>query len=94
MVDVMPIAEARVSLSRAVRELSANADAEPIVIGSHRKPQAVLMSHRQYVARGASETVPSAVLRADQPRVPTQPKAGATYFANDSTTRRLNSTPS
>ena len=32
--------------------------------------------------------------RAAQPRVPTQPSAGATCFAKDSTTRRLNSTPS
>ncbi|BDZ64125.1 nucleotidyltransferase domain-containing protein [Agromyces mangrovi Wang et al. 2018] len=53
----MPVAETRANLSAVLRDFRANgADAEPVVIGSHRKPEAVLIPYRRYVATARTET--------------------------------------
>ncbi|MDX2375211.1 nucleotidyltransferase domain-containing protein [Microbacterium sp. LRZ72] len=57
MADVVSIAEARVALSRLVRRLAQDPSAEPVIIGSHRKPQAVLTSFPR--SGGHDEEVPS-----------------------------------
>lgn len=57
--DVTPIAAARASLSKFVNRLSGDAASEPIVIGSHRRPEAVLISLDQYRRLSAPVPAPS-----------------------------------
>ena len=45
---VLGIAEARASLPALMRTLSENPDADPVVIGSHRSPKAVLTPWTRY----------------------------------------------
>jgi len=45
---VLGIAEARSSLPALMRALSENPDADPVVIGSHRTPKAVLIPWTRY----------------------------------------------
>ena len=48
--EVMPVAEARAGLSRVLREFrDRGPDAAPVVIGSHRRPQAVLVPYERFV---------------------------------------------
>lgn len=56
--DVVPVAEARSGLSRTLRRFRADPDSAPVVIGSHRRPEAVIVPYATY-ERGASghETV-------------------------------------
>lgn len=46
--DVISIAEARAGLSSLVAQLRSDPDAEPVTIGSHRKPEAVLLPVEAY----------------------------------------------
>jgi predicted nucleotidyltransferase len=50
---VLTVAEARARLSQMLRTFRSDPSARPVVIGSHRKPEAVLMpvGHRQDAAR-------------------------------------------
>ena len=52
MVDVIPVAEARSGLSRALKLFRADPNSAAIVIGSHRKPEAVLMPFAAYERSG------------------------------------------
>lgn len=54
MTDVVPVAEARDGLSRTLKAFRSDPQAAPVVIGSHRKPEAVLMSIAEY-ERSAAE---------------------------------------
>ena len=46
---VMPIVEGRSSVSRIIARFRAEGEAaEPVVLGSHRKAEAVLMSYQRY----------------------------------------------
>jgi len=48
--EVMPVAEARAALSGVLREFrDRGPDAAPVVIGSHRRPQAVLVPFERFV---------------------------------------------
>lgn len=50
-VEVVPVAEARAALSSVLREFrDRGADATPVVIGSHRRPEAVLVPYERFVA--------------------------------------------
>ena len=51
--QVVPVAEARAGLSSVLREFRDRPDAEPIVIGAHRRPEAVLMPYAQFASRRA-----------------------------------------
>ena len=53
---VVPVAEARAGLSRTLRRFREDARAEPLVIGSHRRPEAVIVPYAQYLARSTSAT--------------------------------------
>ncbi|MFF2371651.1 nucleotidyltransferase domain-containing protein [Agromyces sp. NPDC058110] len=46
--EVMPVAEARAGLSSLLRRFRADDAASPVVIGSHRKPEAVLVPFSTY----------------------------------------------
>lgn len=49
--EIVTITDARARLSRILAELSdAGADAEPVLIGAHRKPQGVLLSVEAFEA--------------------------------------------
>lgn len=52
--DVVPVAEARSGLSRALKTFRTDPNAEAVVIGSHRKPEAVLMSIAEYERSAAA----------------------------------------
>lgn len=54
-VPVVPVAEARAGLSSLLREFRDQPDAEPIVIGAHRRPEAVLVPYAQYLSRGDAD---------------------------------------
>lgn len=48
---VVPVAEARAGLSRVLRDFRVRgADARPVVIGSHRKPEAVLVPYATFAS--------------------------------------------
>lgn len=51
---VTPVAEARSGLSRTLRRFRADARAEPVVIGSHRRPEAVIVPYARYLEQSAS----------------------------------------
>ncbi|WP_353814859.1 nucleotidyltransferase domain-containing protein [Agromyces sp. SYSU T00266] len=52
---VVPVAEARAGLSRLLRGFRAQgAEAKPVVIGSHRKPEAVLLPYAALSERSSS----------------------------------------
>lgn len=58
--EVLPIAEARASLSRLVVDVATNPEIELVYLGSHRKPQAVLMGVDALERlRGATPETPS-----------------------------------
>ncbi|WP_353807692.1 nucleotidyltransferase domain-containing protein [Agromyces sp. SYSU T00194] len=60
---VMPVAEARAKLSAVLREFRAHGDtAAPVIIGSHRKPEAVLVPY--------SSVAPAIGDRPDAPATP------------------------
>lgn len=62
--DVVPVAEARSGLSRTLRGFRADPDAAAVVIGSHRRPEAVLLPYEKYVTTAtSSSTVTLARLR-------------------------------
>ncbi|WP_328917082.1 MULTISPECIES: type II toxin-antitoxin system Phd/YefM family antitoxin [unclassified Streptomyces] len=47
--EIVTVSDARAGLSRILAELSdAGRDADPVVIGAHRKPQGVLLSIEAY----------------------------------------------
>lgn len=48
MPNAVPVAEARSGLSRTLRAFRADPAADAVVIGSHRKPEAVLMPFASY----------------------------------------------
>ncbi|QAY72151.1 hypothetical protein ET445_01175 [Agromyces protaetiae] len=51
MSEVIPVGEARAALTTTLRGFrSEPEDAEPVVIGSHRRPEAVLLPYAQYRA--------------------------------------------
>lgn len=50
---VTTVAQARDDLSRVLRRFR-NGDLEPLVLGSHRKPEAVILSYEQYLAAAGS----------------------------------------
>lgn len=52
--NVTPVAEARSGLSRTLRRFRSDARAEPVVIGSHRRPEAVIVPYAQYLERSTS----------------------------------------
>ena len=60
--DVVPVAEARAGLSSVLRDFRDHgADAAPVVIGSHRRPEAVLVPYERFVASQVTgERVPPA----------------------------------
>ena len=57
-VDVVPIAEARADLSRVLRRFRDDPDAESVVIGSHRVPEAVLVPFAAYRSQQRVASVP------------------------------------
>jgi predicted nucleotidyltransferase len=67
--DVIPVARARAGLSEILRRFRADADAEPVIVGSHRKPEAVLVPFAQYRAGSASAVVDLARVRARAPLI-------------------------
>jgi predicted nucleotidyltransferase len=58
--EVVPVAEARAALSGVLREFrDRGPDAVPVVIGSHRRPEAVLVPYERFVAsQNVGERVP------------------------------------
>lgn len=53
--EVIPVAEARAGLSRALAEFRQDPDAAPVIIGSHRRPEAVLLPYDAYMQFAASD---------------------------------------
>lgn len=51
MTIVTPLAEARAGLSKSVAAFRADPATPPVVMGAHRKPEAVLMSYADFVWR-------------------------------------------
>lgn len=51
---VIPVADARAGLSGLIARFRHEPDAEPVVIGSHRKPEAVLLSQQAYAKLAGS----------------------------------------
>jgi predicted nucleotidyltransferase/PHD/YefM family antitoxin component YafN of YafNO toxin-antitoxin module len=65
--QVVPVAQARSGLSGFLREFRDRPDAEPIVIGAHRRPEVVLMPYARYAStRDASRRVGADQHTADQ----------------------------
>jgi predicted nucleotidyltransferase len=48
--EIVSVADARRDLSKTLRRFRLDPNAAPIVLGSHRKPEAVLVSYDQFVA--------------------------------------------
>jgi predicted nucleotidyltransferase len=48
--EIVSVADARKDLSKTLRRFRLDANAAPIVLGSHRKPEAVLVSYEQFIA--------------------------------------------
>lgn len=46
--DVVPVTQARSELSATLRRFRESPDAEPVVLGSHRKPEAALVPYAQF----------------------------------------------
>lgn len=46
--DVIPVAEARAGLSRVLASFRSGDTSEPVVLGSHRRPEAVLLPIERY----------------------------------------------
>lgn len=64
--DVIPVAEARAGLSRVLADFRSQNDVEVVVIGSHRRPEAALVSYGRYrelAQRGGAQPVSLARLR-------------------------------
>lgn len=66
---VLGIAELRTSLPAIVRGLANDPEHPPLVIGSHRRPEALLMPYR--ADRGTGHSVTLATLRAKAPVIST-----------------------
>ncbi|WP_336647744.1 nucleotidyltransferase domain-containing protein [Microbacterium sp. MMO-10] len=47
--DVSSVADARIGLSRALAAFRDDPDADPVVIGAHRRPEAVLLSYERFL---------------------------------------------
>jgi PHD/YefM family antitoxin component YafN of YafNO toxin-antitoxin module len=63
--EIVTVSDARAGLSRILAELSdAGADASPVVIGAHRKPQGVLLSIEAFEALTGRATRREAVASA------------------------------
>lgn len=60
--NVVPVAEARAGLSRLLADFRAGDDVEVVVIGAHRRPDAVLMPYRSYRALSDGRAAPPANL--------------------------------
>ena len=70
LVTTISVADARDGLSRTLKRFRSGAEPEPVVLGSHRKPEAVLIPYRDYVhltvkQEGASGVLNSLQARAD-----------------------------
>ncbi|UUT36375.1 nucleotidyltransferase domain-containing protein [Microbacterium elymi] len=55
--DVIPVADARAGLSGLIARFRADPEADPVVIGTHRRPEVVLLSvqaYRQLTDAGAA----------------------------------------
>src|SRR5690606_41758945 len=64
--DVIPVAEARAGLSRVLADFRSENAVEVVVIGSHRRPEAALVSYGRYrelAQRGGAQPVSLARLR-------------------------------
>lgn len=48
--EIVSVADARKDLSKTLRRFRLDPNASPIVLGSHRKPEAVLVSYEQFIA--------------------------------------------
>jgi predicted nucleotidyltransferase len=48
--EIVSVADARKDLSKTLRRFRLDPNAAPIVLGSHRKPEAVLVSYEQFIA--------------------------------------------
>jgi len=48
--EIVSVADARRDLSKTLRRFRMDPNAAPIVLGSHRKPEAVLVSYDQFIA--------------------------------------------
>jgi predicted nucleotidyltransferase len=48
--EIVSVADARRDLSKTLRRFRLDPNAAPIVLGSHRKPEAVLVSYDQFIA--------------------------------------------
>ena len=48
--EIVSVADARKDLSKTLRRFRLDPNAAPIVLGSHRKPEAVLVSYDQFIA--------------------------------------------
>jgi predicted nucleotidyltransferase len=48
--EIVSVADARKDLSKTLRRFRLDANAAPIVLGSHRKPEAVLVRYEQFIA--------------------------------------------
>ena len=52
--NVMSVADARESFSRILRSFRHEFDPQPIVVGAHRKPEAVIVPYSTYISRAQS----------------------------------------
>lgn len=85
--EIVTVSDARTRLSRILTELSeAGSDAEPVLIGAHRKPQGVLLSLEAFEAlagrasRGAAVNSVTASLEAEGLRVSQPAEADASAY--------------
>lgn len=61
--EVSTVAHARAALSTTLREFRSNADASPVVLGSHRKAEAVILPFRRYERLADQAPRPSVLQR-------------------------------
>lgn len=79
VVEVIPVAQARADLSATLHRFRGNPDAVPVIIGSHRKPEAVLVPIGQF-RDDRARSVTLARLRAIAPLI--RRLAGAAHFGD------------
>ena len=63
METVIPVAEARAGLSMILRGFRQGSDAAPVVIGSHRSPEAVIVPYARFAASESARPVTLQTLR-------------------------------
>lgn len=56
-IDVQTVASARAGLTTALRKFRTG-DSSPVILGSHRRPEAVLMSYAQFASGSGDEREP------------------------------------